>query len=135
MAIVAVAKVGAFFENECGKKMDAFSRLHVREPKKWQSAGIERAVGGCDTDFCNLVIFRAEENCDFARAFEHDGRVTVVAHYVNAVLAVFQAADAAVIAVPVAVGAADAMIAGDFGDSVAKPSRRGDLIDPSGELI
>lgn len=134
MAIVVIAEVVALFADECGEKRDAFGGLHVGEPNKRKAAGVESAFGGCDADFCDLVIFGAEENGDFARAFEHDGGVAVVACDVDAVIALFEAASPAVVSVPVAVAAADAAIAGDFGDGVAEPLWSGDLGGPGFEL-
>jgi len=134
VAVVVVAEVGAFVADEVREKRYAFGGLYVGEPDEEEAAGVERALGGGDADFRDLVIFGAEEDGDFARAFKHDGGAAIVARNVDAVISLFEAAGAAVVAVPVAVAAADAAIAGDSGDGVAEPLRRGDLSGPGFEL-
>ena len=134
VAVVVVAEVGAFVADEVREKRYAFGGLYVGEPDEEEAAGVERALGGGDADFRDLVIFGAEENGDFARAFQHDGGVAVVAGDVDAVIALFEAAGAAVVAVPIAVAAADSAIACDFGDGVAEPLRRCDLSGPGFDL-
>jgi len=134
VAIVVVAEVIALIADEGGEKRDALGGLYVGAPDEWEATCVERAFGGCDADFCDLVIFGAEEDGDFARAFEHDGGVAVVAGDVDAVIALLEAAGAAVVAVPVAVAAADAAIAGDFRDGVAEPLWSCNLGGPGFEL-